>query len=98
MKTTFTARHFHASERLQAHAHETVAKLSRFWDAALEADIVLEPDDDIDHPQRATVTVQVSKAVLVATERAKTYEIALNEAVDNLKRQLIKHKEKLAHV
>lgn len=98
MKTTFTARHFHASERLQLHATETVSKLTKFWDGVLDADIVLEPNEDINNPQRATITAHVNKAVLVATENAKTYEIALNEAVDNLKRQLIKHKEKLAKV
>jgi putative sigma-54 modulation protein len=98
MKTTFTARHFHASERLQAYAHEAVAKLQKFFDGPIDADVVLEPDEDLDNPQRATITMQVSKAVLVAEEKAKTYEMALNACVDNLKRQLIKHKEKLARV
>jgi putative sigma-54 modulation protein len=98
MKTTFTARHFHASERLQAYANESVEKLSKFFDGTMDADIVLEPNEDIENPQRATITLQVARAVLVASENAKTYEMALNASVDNLKRQLIKHKEKLARV
>ncbi len=94
MKTTFTARHFNASERLQSYANEVVSKLEKYFDGMMEADIVLEPHESIEEPQQAEIHLHVAKAILVASEKAKTYEQALGLAVENLKRQLIKHKEK----
>lgn len=94
MNTSFTARHFNASERLQEYAINAVKKLEKFYDGILDCDIVLAPNESHDHPQGAELTVTVTGSVLVASETAATYEQALNAAVDNMTRQLLKYKEK----
>ncbi len=94
MNTSFTARHFNASDRLQQHALNAVKKLERFYDGIQDCDIVLSPNESHDSPQGAELTVKVTGNILVATETAATYEQAIGQAVENMTRQLVKYKEK----
>lgn len=94
MNITFTARKFTASNSLQEFAIEEVQKLSRYYDAILSCDIVLEPSPDNDEPSRAELTVKVKQEVLVVSESGPAYEQAIRSAVDNMRRQLIKYKSK----
>lgn len=94
MNTSFTARHFNASERLQAHALESVKKLEKFYDSIIDCDIVMSPHESHDEPQQVELALRVAKTTLKASENAATYEQALNKAIENMSRQLIKYKEK----
>lgn len=94
MNITVTARHFNASPRLQTYAKESVSKLIKFYDGILDADVILSPTESHDDPQQAELVVSVAGQVLKASEQAPTYEIALNRAVDNMSRQLVRYKEK----
>lgn len=94
MNTSFTARHFNASDRLQAYSLESVKKLERFYDGILDCDIVMSPNESHEEPQQVELTVKVAKTVLIASESAATYEQALTKAIDNMTRQLLKYKEK----
>lgn len=94
MKTTITARHFTASPSLQDYARETLGKLEKFFDGRMECDLVLEEIKDHDEPQQAELIVRVAKATLTATEKAPTFEQSILKSVENMKRQLIKHKKK----
>lgn len=94
MKTSFTARHFNASQRLQNYAIEATSKLDKFFEGNIECNIVLEPHADNDNPQQAEIHLRLVGASLIATERAPSYEQAILKAVDNMKRQMIKHKKK----
>lgn len=94
MNTSFTARHFEASKRLHNHSVESVQKLTKFYDAILDCDIIMQPTKDHDEPQGAELTVKVKGDLLQASEKAPTYEQALNKAIDNMSRQLKKYKDK----
>jgi putative sigma-54 modulation protein len=94
MNTSFTARHFSASERLKEYSLNAVKKLERFYDSIQDCDIVLSPVESHDSPQAAELTVKVTGNVLVASEAAATYEQAIGLAIDNMTRQLVKYKEK----
>lgn len=94
MKTTFTARHFDASQEVKSHAIDSVQKLDQFFDRIFTCDIILEPSSDDEVPCKAELNVQVPKAVLNGSEYGKTYEQAINQVVNNLSRQLKKHKAK----
>jgi putative sigma-54 modulation protein len=94
MNTTFTARHFDASKRLHDHSIVAVNKLTKFYDGILDCDIILQPTQDHDEPQSAELTVKVAKDLLQASEKAATYEQALNKAIENMVRQLKKYKNK----
>lgn len=94
MKVLFTARHFSASQRLQEFAEEAVSKLSKFHDGIQECSIIAEPNEEPTAPQKIEVSLKIPGSILHAKEAAESYEFAIGKAVDNLKRQLIKHKEK----
>lgn len=94
MKTTFTARHFDPSQELKDHSINSVQKLDQFLDRIFTCDIVLEPSSDDDQPCKAELNVKVPKALLNGSEYAETYEQAINQVVNNLSRQLKKHKAK----
>jgi putative sigma-54 modulation protein len=94
MKTTFTSRHFEASNRLQAYSVDAVKKLEKFYDGILDCDIVLQPHEDHDEPNQAELIVKVPNDLLNVTETAPTYEQAILKAVDTMKRLLIRYKEK----
>lgn len=94
MKTTFTARHFDASNDLHVYAEDAVQKLDQFYDRIITCDIILEPVPDDENPQQAELNVKVPQKLLNAKEKAATYEKAINMVVDNIARQLKKYKDK----
>lgn len=94
MNINFTARKFDASQDLQDFASGEINKLTRYYDGILSCDIVLEPTPDNDEPSRAELTVKVKQDLLKATESGPAYEQAIRSAADNMRRQLLKYKDK----
>lgn len=94
MKTTFTARHFQASPRLQEYCLDAVEKLEQFYDKIIVCDIVLRPGQDDENPTIAELNVKVPKTLINVSEEAPSYEQAIGSAVDNAVRQLRKYKTK----
>lgn len=94
MKTSFTARHFQASEDLKTYCLDSVEKLEHFFDRIMSCDIILEPVPDDDNPQKAELNVKVPGSFFNASESAPSYEQAIGDVVDNIARQLKKFKDK----
>lgn len=94
MKTTFTARHFDASQELHQYAEDTVQKLDQFYDRILTCDIILQPVPDDENPQQAELNVKVPQKLINAKEQASSYEQAINMVIENVIRQLKKYKSK----
>lgn len=94
MKTTFTARHFEASDTLKQYSVDSVQKLDQFYDRILTCDIILEPTPDDEEPQQAELNVKIPQKLINAKEQAQTYEQAMNRVVENVTRQLKKYKNK----
>jgi len=94
MKTTFTARHFDASQQLKEYSVDSVQKLDQFFDRIVACDIILEPTPDDEEPQQAELNVKIPQKLLNAKEKAPTYEQAVNRVVENVIRQLKKYKNK----
>lgn len=94
MNINFTARKFTASQQLQDFTALEVKKLNRFYEQILSCDIVLEPTPDKDQPTKAELTAKVKGDLLKATEAGTAYEQAVRNVVDNMRRQLLKYKNK----
>lgn len=94
MKVLFTARHFTASKRLQDYAEESVAKLDKYFDAIHECNVIASPHENPETPQQVEISLRIPGTTLIVKEAAESYESAILKSIDNLKRQLIKHKEK----
>lgn len=97
MKVLFTARHFNASQRLQAYAEESVSKLGKYFEGIQEVNVVATPIESHDSPQQIEISIKIPGHTLIAKEATDSYENSISKAVDNLKRQLIKQKEKVSH-
>ncbi|NBC28145.1 MAG: ribosome-associated translation inhibitor RaiA [Bacteroidetes bacterium] len=94
MKTTFTARHFDASNDLKQFSLDAVEKLDQFFDKIIVCDIVLQPGQDDENPYKAELNVKVPKQLLNVSEKAPSYEQAINTAVETAIRRIRKYKTK----
>lgn len=97
MKANIQSVRFDADRRLIEFVENKMAKLDRFAERATGADVILKLDKDHEKGNKvATVTLHIPGGDLIADERAKSFEEAVDNAIDALKRQLEKAKAKQA--
>lgn len=88
---------FDADKKLVEFVEHKMSKLDRFADRATGADVILKLDKDHEKGNKvATVTLRMPGDELVAEGRAARFEEAVDEAVDALKRQLERFKDKVS--
>ena len=88
---------FDADKKLIEFIENKMAKLERFVDRATGAEVNLKIDKDPEQGNKvATIKIEVPTETLVAEHQSKSFEEAIDEAIDALKKQLEKHKEKFA--
>lgn len=97
MKTTITSRHFEASEQLKDFANDHLQKLSTVFNRITSCSLVMEDHPDPDYSQSAELIVHIPQKSLTAKSAKNTYEKAIHDVVDNMKRQLKRYKEKKLH-
>lgn len=96
MKVNIQSVRFDADKRLIEFVENKMAKLDRFAERAVGADVILKLDKDLEKGNKvATVTLHVPGTDLVADARAKTFEEAVDCALDALKRQIEKAKARV---
>ena len=97
MDIRIQAIHFHADNKLTATVEKKVAKLTDYYDRITSAEVFLKLDHEGAHFKDKVVQIKLNlpKSTLIAKETAKTFEDSLDRAVDALKSQVVKHKEKL---
>lgn len=95
METQITARHFDASPTLRERAHSGLSKLERFYDGITNAHVILREGDQPDASKEVEITLSVYRKRLCAQQANSSYEQAINDCVESLRRQLIKYKDKL---
>jgi len=91
MNLTLTGRHFEITPYLKTHVDEKIRKLDHFNSHIIKAEIVLlkEGAKDI-----AEGKVHLSHSVLTAKGQGKDMYIAVNDVVDKLVAQLLRHQGK----
>ncbi len=97
MKVNIQSVKFDADKRLIEFVENKMAKLDRFAERATGADVILKLDKDHEKGNKvATITLHIPGDDLVADSQAKSFEEAVDNAIDALKRQIEKAKAKLA--
>ena len=95
MNVQFHPSGFAASEQLKEFIEKKLGKLETFYDKIIDADVYLKLDS---HQQvkdkTAEVKLNVPGLTLFASETAKNFEASTDLAVESLRRQLKKYKEK----
>lgn len=96
MNITINSVHFKADQKLEAFIQSKVEKLSGLFDGIIGTDVILKLEK-IDSPENkiAEVKLLIRGNDLYARKQCKTFEEAADQAIEALRKQLEKHKEKL---
>ena len=86
---------FRADQKLIEFTDKRLGKLDQYYDRILEARVYLKLENAGQVKDKvAEVSLDVPGQTLFATATDKTFEAAVDEAADSLRRQLARYKEK----
>ena len=90
---------FDADKKLLHFVQQKVKKLSRYFDdiIGVEVYLKLENTQDLDN-KVVEIKIEIPGNNLFSRKQSKTFEESTDSAVDALKLQIIKHKEKMRGV
>jgi putative sigma-54 modulation protein len=90
---------FDADKKLIEFVNQKLVKLSQFGEDIVSAEVFLRLDKDIERENKVSeIKLEYPGGPLFARKQSKTFEEATDQAVDALKKQITKHKEKLKGV
>ncbi len=96
MKVTISSLQFKADVKLEDFVREKVGKLSQLYEGVLGCDVVLRLDSASNNENKiAEIRLLIPGNDLFAKKQARSFEEAIDNAVDAVRRQLKKHKEKV---
>lgn len=96
MKVKVSALHFSADQKLIDFANEKVEKLQTFYDKIIDGNIVFKVDNAQDKENKfAEIKLNIPGKELFAKRQSDSFEKSVDQAVEALRRQLKKHKEKV---
>jgi len=96
MNISFNSVHFKADQKLEQFISEKLEKLAKIHDGIIGFDITLKLENT-DKPENKTAEIRakIRGNDAIACKTAKTFEQAADDAMDALKKQLIKVKDKV---
>ncbi|GGK60974.1 ribosome hibernation-promoting factor, HPF/YfiA family [Rufibacter glacialis] len=96
MKLQIQSVHFTADQSLLDFLQRKLDKLDTFFDRIVSGEVILRVQKPESHDNKLVeVKLFVPGATLFCKEEAGTFETATDKAVEDMKKQLIKYKEKL---
>jgi putative sigma-54 modulation protein len=89
--------HFHADEKLLDFIEQKLSRLGRYFDRPVEAEVHLKLQDTGSkvHEKITEVKIHVPGGWLMDKKTGRSFEAAITASTDTLKRQLVRHKEKV---
>lgn len=86
---------FDADQKLIDFIQKKAGKLDRFFDRIIDGEVFMRLDKD-DNMENKIVEIKLNipRNQLFAKERAKSFEEAADQAVEALRKQIVKHKDK----
>jgi len=89
--------HFDADQKLIDFIQKKVDKLETFYDRIIDGEVIMKVENDDSRENKVfEIKLNIPGAQLFAKENAKSFEAGADEAVESLRRQLKKKKEKFA--
>jgi putative sigma-54 modulation protein len=87
---------FDADQRLVDFVQNKMSKLEKFSEKIVSSDVIMKVDKDHEKGNKVvTITLYMPGEDLVAKARARSFEEAVDEAIEMLKGQIVKQKEKM---
>ncbi|MFY0600395.1 MAG: ribosome-associated translation inhibitor RaiA [Cyclobacteriaceae bacterium] len=99
MKLQMHSIHFDADYKLIEFIQKKANKLDTFYDRIIDGEVIMKVEgDEFKENKHLEIKLNIPGNQLFAKGKAKSFEAAADDAVEALRRQLKKHKEKmLAH-
>lgn len=95
MKVKIQSIHFDADKKLLDFIQEKVTKLEVFYDQILRSEVALKLDkSDDDENKVAEIRVFIPGNDLFVKKQCKSFEQAVDDGIEALRKQITKHKEK----
>ena len=95
MKVNINSVHFKTDKKLDSFITEKVEKLSDMYDGIIGSEVTLRVNNGEDHDNKITeIRLLVPGNDLFAKKQSKSFEEATDIAVDALRKQLVRHKQK----
>ena len=89
-------KNFDAGKQLIEFIEKKLAKLDRFAENAMGADVILKLDKDNEKGNKiAVITLRIPGGDLRVEEQARTFEEAIDNSLDVMKRQIEKAKARI---
>jgi putative sigma-54 modulation protein len=99
MKVKIQSIHFDADKKLLDFINEKMEKLQHFYDHIIQSEVFLKIDKSDDTSNKiAEIRIHIPGHELFAKKQCKTFEEAVDTAIDALTKQVIRYKEKLKSV
>jgi putative sigma-54 modulation protein len=97
MKLNIQSIHFDADKKLIDYIQKKIDKLETFYDRIIDGEVFLKVDKDSHQENKILeVKINIPGHNLFVKERSRSFEAAADEALEALKAQVKKHKEKVA--
>jgi putative sigma-54 modulation protein len=99
MKVKVQSIHFDADQKLLQFVEDKLDKLTQFYEDIIDSEVFLRLDNSGEKLNKITeIKINTPGKTLFAKEQCKTFEEATDNAVEALRRQITKHKEKVRGV
>jgi putative sigma-54 modulation protein len=86
---------FDADKKLIDFVHQKLEKLIQFGEDIVNAEVYLRLDRDMERENKISeIKIEISGSSLFAKKQSKSFEEATDEAIDALKKQITKYKQK----
>jgi len=96
MKVKITSVHFKTDSKLDEFIQEKVSRLAGFYEGILSSEVILRLDNnDKQENKIAEIKLKVRGNDLFAKKQCKTFEEAIDDSVEALRKQVNKYKEKI---
>jgi len=96
MNVKINSVHFKADRKLEAFINERLEKLQTFFEGVIGSEVILKMDNnDARENKIAEVRIFIKGYDLFAKKEATTFEAAIDLASEALRKQIVKHKEKV---
>jgi putative sigma-54 modulation protein len=87
--------HFDADTKLISFVEEKINKLTQFHDSIIRSQVFLRLDkSDVQENKIAEIKLSVPGRDMFASKQCKSFEEATDSAIDALRKQITKHKDK----
>ena len=96
MKIKINAVHFKTDKKLKEFIEEKIEKLSNLYDGVVESEVSLKLENSEKEDNKvAEIRLAIRGNDLYAKKQSKTFEESIDSSVEALRKQLVKHKEKV---